>query len=249
MPDHVDTEHCLSSKGSTFGARVWLAFERTIYRHSLVGHDAFPDMSLFPWTVAIEDRWHEIREELNCLFDDEIPIPALEEITENQRQLTDDRKWKAYFFVALGRRAESNIKRCPRTWQILQNIPGLKTALFSIIEPGKELKGHRGPYNGLLRYHLAILIPEPRQGCYLTVNGITIHWTEGKSEVFDDTYWHSAANTTNHNRVVLFADFVRPLRFPFNFINEFFLRLMSLLPYIGQALGNIERFGLRDRNR
>ncbi len=243
--EKLDTQHSLSSKGSTFGSRAWLAFERAVYRHSLVGHAPFPDMALFPWTIAIESRWHEVREELDNLFKNDVAIPALEEITENQRELTNDRLWKAFFFVALGRQAQRNIERCPRTWQILQGIPGLKTALFSIIEPGKVLNGHRGPYNGLLRYHLAVLIPEPREKCSLTVDGITVHWTEGKSEIFDDTYWHFAQNKTNHRRVVLFADFARPLRFPFNYINSFFLWSMSKLPYIGQAVENIDEFDLQ----
>ena len=35
--------------------------------------------------------------------------------------------------------------------------------MFSVMEPGTHLPAHRGPYNGLLRLHLGLLIPEPRE--------------------------------------------------------------------------------------
>jgi aspartyl/asparaginyl beta-hydroxylase (cupin superfamily) len=39
----------------------------------------------------------------------------------------------------------------------------MKTAFFSILAPGKHLPAHRGPYKGVMRYHLGLLIPEPRR--------------------------------------------------------------------------------------
>ena len=35
----------------------------------------------------------------------------------------------------------------------------MKTAFFSILAPGKHLPPHRGPYKGVMRYHLGLLIP------------------------------------------------------------------------------------------
>jgi len=35
----------------------------------------------------------------------------------------------------------------------------MKTAFFSILAPGKHLPAHRGPYKGVMRYHLGLLIP------------------------------------------------------------------------------------------
>jgi aspartyl/asparaginyl beta-hydroxylase (cupin superfamily) len=49
-----------------------------------------------------------------------------------------------------------------QTWRIVQKTPGLKTAMFSIFEPGKRLPPHRGRYNGVLRLHLGLRVPEPR---------------------------------------------------------------------------------------
>lgn len=235
-------EHYTASKRPPRGAQLYAKWERIVHRHSKVGSDPFPDMAYFPWAKNVEACWSDVRRELDQLLAEDVPIPPLEEISSNQRELTNDGQWKAFFFVALGRQATRNIERCPCTWETLKKIPGLKTALFSVLEPGNVLKGHRGPYNGLLRLHLAVLIPEPREACSITVDGIKVHWTEGKTEIFDDTYWHTAVNGTEFRRVVLFADFVRPLRFPINIINRLFLFAMSKMPYIEKALDTIQNY-------
>ena len=66
----------------------------------------------------------------------------------------------------------------------------------------------------------------------------TRHWEEGKSLVFDDTYMHEAWNDTSSDRVVLFMDFVRPLRFPGSLVNWFLLNAIALSPFVLGAAGN-----------
>ena len=82
--------------------------------------------------------------------------------------------------------------------------------MFSILEPGKRLPPHRGPYNGVLRLHLGLLIPEPRERAAIRVGPEQHHWTEGRVLIFDDAYEHEAWNETEQVRVVLFVDFERP---------------------------------------
>ena len=53
-----------------------------------------------------------------------------------------------------------NCQRCPLTTQLVESIPGMKTAFFSIMLPGKYIPEHRGPYKGLLRYQLALKVPQ-----------------------------------------------------------------------------------------
>ena len=97
----------------------------------------------------------------------------------------------------------------------MQKIPGLTTVMFSIFEPGKHLPAHRGPYNGVLRLHLGMIVPEaePDQ-LAIRVKDQICHWEEGKVLIFDDAYEHEAWNHTDKTRVVLFVDFVKPTRFP-----------------------------------
>ena len=37
--------------------------------------------------------------------------------------------------------------------------------LFSILEPGKRIPLHTGPYNGVLRLHLGLVVPDPAEQC------------------------------------------------------------------------------------
>jgi aspartyl/asparaginyl beta-hydroxylase (cupin superfamily) len=105
-----------------------------------------------------------------------------------------------------------NCLRCPATAAVLRAIPGVITGFFSILGPGKRLPPHYGPYRGVLRHHLALIVPEPLEKCGIRVDDQTRHWTEGQSLVFDDTYEHEAWNDTDGERVVLFLDIKRPLR-------------------------------------
>ena len=62
---------------------------------------------------------------------------------------------------------------------------GMKTAMISILSPRKHILDHRGPYKGVLRYHLALMIPEPREACRIRVDDEFRHWDEGKSLLFE----------------------------------------------------------------
>ena len=79
--------------------------------------------------------------------------------------------------------------------------------MFSILEPGKHLPPHRGPYNGVLRLHLGLIVPEPREQLGIRVDKDVYRWKEGEAVIFDDAYEHEAWNRTPHTRVVLFVDF------------------------------------------
>src|SRR5215475_13749977 len=74
---------------------------------------------------------------------------------------------------------------CPETWRICQNIPGLITVLFSILEPGKHMPAHRGPYNGVLRLHLGLIVPEPPERLGIRVENQIYRWREGEVVIFD----------------------------------------------------------------
>lgn len=214
--------------------------ERLLGRFSAVGNDPFPDPSHFPWVSEVEDHWLGIRQELEELLHSNLPIPGFEEFSKDQLFLTSDKRWKTFFFLGYGVRFERNIARCPKTWDALQTIPGLTTAFFSILEPGKILAPHRGPYKGVLRYHLGLLIPQPREQCSITVAGETRHWSEGESLIFDDVYIHSAENKSDSQRVVLFVDFARPMKFPFRTINAFVLKLLAKSGYVQDAKKNYD---------
>jgi len=55
--------------------------------------------------------------------------------------------------------------------------------------------------------------------------------------IFDDAYEHEAWNKSDKVRVVLFVDFVKPLRFPANLLNWLILNLAVFTPYIQEGYG------------
>ena len=111
--------------------------------------------------------------------------------------------------------------------------------MFSILAPHKHLPEHRGHYKGVLRYHLALLIPEPRTACRIRVGSEVRTWEEGKSLIFDDSYPHEVWNDTDFHRVVLFVDFLRPLPFPLSLLNRLMVFRISRTAYVTDAVGKM----------
>ena len=179
-------------------------------RFSLVGDMPFFDPRQFEWVARVDAGWKSIHAELLGVLHDEAGIPSLQDIMPEQRTL-EQPAWKTFVLYLSGRRIDQNCARCPETERLLQNIPGLQTAFFSILPPGKGLPPHRGLYNGLLRYHLGLIVPAERTACRIRVKDEWRHWEEGKSLLFDDTYDHEVRNEAETVRVVLFVDFLRPL--------------------------------------
>jgi aspartyl/asparaginyl beta-hydroxylase (cupin superfamily) len=155
---------------------------------------------------------------------------------------TQDADWKIFPLIAYGIRSQPNIALCPKTWRILQCVPGLKTAMFSILEPGKPIPPHRGPYNGVLRLHLGLIVPEPRDRLGIRVGVERRHWEEGRVLIFDDAFEHEVWNEATQTRVVLFVDFAKPLRFPANVLNRLLLLLAPFSPLLREGAGNLRRW-------
>ena len=219
---------------------LWLIkrIERILIRYSLVPDTPFLAPSEFSWTPTLEADWELMRAELDRLLEAPERIPNFQDISRDQYNISRDDKWKSYFLYGYGYKMENNCKACPETTRILESIPGMFTAFFSVLAPGKHIPLHRGPYRGLLRCHLALIVPEPRQDCWIEVGGETSTWEEGRCIVFDDTYRHRVENNTGGRRVVLFIDIKRPLGFPGSLLNRVVLFLIRLSPYIQDARRN-----------
>jgi len=218
-----------------FGERALPPLESWLGRSSTVGDRPFFDNDTFPWARTLEADWRKIRAELDAVLEDQEHLPNFQDISVDQATMTTDDRWKTYFLYGYGFKSDANCARCPDTARLCAGIPGMKTAFFSILAPGKHLPAHRGPYKGVMRYHLGLLIPEPAQECAIRVDTETRHWAEGESMIFDDTYEHEAWNHTDKTRVVLFVDFVRPLRAPARWLNAAVLSAIAFSPFIGDA--------------
>jgi beta-hydroxylase len=219
--------------------------ERLNLRLSKLGTPCIYDRAAFPWAVGVEREWRLIRGELDRVLLRRAELPNVQELTPDAAALSLDTGWKIFPLVAYGIRSQPNIALCPDTWRIVRTIPGLTTAMFSILEPGKRIPPHRGPYNGVLRLHLGLIVPEPRERTALRVGAERRHWEEGRALIFDDAYEHEAWNETDAVRVVLFVDFARPLRFPASLLNRLLLGLAVFTPFVREGGDNLRRWERR----
>jgi aspartyl/asparaginyl beta-hydroxylase (cupin superfamily) len=231
------------------GERILAPIERFIGRRSLVGDAQFFPLERFPWVAHIEQNWEVIREELQRVLEDREALPNFQDISRDQIEITDDDRWKTFFLYGYGFEAKLGVEMCPRTAALMREIPGMTTAMFSILSPRKHILDHRGPYKGVLRYHLGLVVPREAEACRIRVGEEIRHWEAGRSVVFDDTFNHEVWNDTDETRVVLFVDVLRPLPFPESKINELIVKAIGISPFIRDAKRNQEAWEARYRER
>ena len=163
-----------------------------------------------PALQVLDDNWEVIRDEA-------LKMAELRRIKAAERH--DDigfnsffkNGWKRFYLKWYDARHPSAAELCPRTVGILKGLPTIKAAMFAELPPGSKLNRHRDPFSGSLRYHLGLATPND-DGCHIIVDGETYSWRDGESVVFDETYVHEAHNKTDANRIILFCDVERPLK-------------------------------------
>jgi aspartyl/asparaginyl beta-hydroxylase (cupin superfamily) len=222
------------------GFRMLKAVERLITRYSEVDDKTFFEVEDFPWVRNLETNWSAIRAELDELLKQPEALPNFQDVSKDQYVLSKDDKWKTFFLFGFGFKQQSNCLKCPETTKMMEQIPGMKSAMFSILAPGKHIKAHRGPYKGVLRCHLGLIVPEPKDAIRIRVGTDIRLWEEGKCMIFDDTFEHEVWHEGTSDRVVLFIDFVRPLRQPAKAINNAIIKLIAWSPFVQDARKNLD---------
>jgi aspartyl/asparaginyl beta-hydroxylase (cupin superfamily) len=225
---------------AVFSFIAWM--ERRVRTSSRVGATPFFEDSQFPWIAAFKSEWREVLAEADAVLQQRSRLPAFQDISSDVGYITDDDQWKMFMLLGYGIRSEKNLQRCPAVARSLQKIPGVRTAFFSILEPGKRLPPHRGPYNGVLRLHLGLIIPEPSEQCWLRVASEHRHWQPGEVLIFDDALEHEVHNDTDGIRVILFVDFLRPCRWPINWLNRLVVFAARFSPLVQNVRRNQERW-------
>ena len=120
--------------------------------------------------------------------------------------------WKRFYLKWYNASHPSAAELCPQTYALLQSIPSVKAAMFAELPPGGKLNPHRDPFAGSLRYHLGLATPNDDR-CFIDVDGERHSWRDGQGVMFDETYIHWAINGSESDRIILFCDVERPMRF------------------------------------
>jgi aspartyl/asparaginyl beta-hydroxylase (cupin superfamily) len=237
-PDLHSRAHTLGPRRSLLGRaslRLQQALEAAVVRASVLPDTAVYNPADFPWTAELQAGWRAIRAELDQVLVHREQMPSFHEIIKEVGTITTDDSWKTFFLLGAGMDCSENARRCPETMRLLRRIPGASTAFFSILSPGKHIPAHRGAYNGVLRFHLGLQVPEPRERCRIRIGNQFCSWNEGEALIFDDSFNHEVWNDTDGWRVVLFVDFPRPLRQPWHWLNRSLIGLGALAPFLREA--------------
>ncbi len=224
------------------GLRILPAFDRLLMRSTAIEeHQVFPN-ALFDWTPYLEANTPAIRAEAQSLLGDAMSIPSIREISPDHDKIALDGKWRSFFLHAYGVKIKANCARCPETARILQNIPGLLSAFYSVMLAGAHVPRHTGPTKAILTGHLGLIIPSRRENCHMEVGDHNIVWEKGRLVVFDDMYPHEVWNDTDEDRVILLLHVKRPLRFPGSMLRDLFFAILRVSPFVRDGLRNLERW-------
>ena len=144
----------------------------------------------------LEANWQVIHRELTALSKDNL-MPWIEKEFYNYG-------WDVFGLYVTEKKLEENCRLCPETTRLIESIPGMTSAGFSILQPGAHILPHVGYSSDVLRCHLGLSVPED---CALRVGTETRGWADGKCMVFDDTVEHEAWNRGGRQRAILLIDF------------------------------------------
>ena len=125
----------------------------------------------------------------------------------------------------MGVKPEAFCGRCPKTMALLEGIPGLFEAFFSILQGGNRSPTTKGRI-GATRYHLGLVVPQANPPSIRLKDQIYT-WKEGESVLFDDSWDHEVYNQCDADRVVLIVDIRRPMPQPFDGVNRLVQRVMK----------------------
>jgi beta-hydroxylase len=168
----------------------------------------------YPQLNVLKENWKGIRDEFQLSRHIEKPIRGDRYFSEN---LIETDKWKRVYLKWYAK-PWSHTDKFPFTTNLLKSMPGLRSAMFSIMDPGTIVKPHHGLNPANLRVHLGLITPDSDE-CFIIVEGKKYTWTDGELLVFDDTYLHEVQNNTDQERVILFLDIERDDRLITKFSN------------------------------
>ena len=231
--------------GVRLGKIFLRAADRFLVRHSLAPTTPFLPARGFPQVPVLEAGWQVIRTELDRVLERPEDIPAFHEMSPDQVRISYGDNWKTFVFYVLGKRIDENCRACPRTAEILDNLPNLQNAWFSILAPGYHIPPHRGPTKAVVRCHLGLRIPAAAERCWIRVGGETRNWEAGRCLCFDDTFEHEVHNATEQPRAVLFLDLDRPLDRLAGPCRDALLSLLRASAYVKKPLANLQRWNNR----
>ena len=202
----------------------------------------------FPEHALFETHWREIRGECLRLMQEIEAIPRFHELMQEQANLSQHggKYWRMFVLRAYGVDNAANQARCPATAFLLRDRPHILSATLSFLEAHKHIPPHRGPFRGILRFHLGVVIAKKADGSSgsrLLIDGKLYPLEEGSTLLWDDTFEHAAWNDADSIRAALLLDVERPgMPWPLAVFNRLVLKAVGLMIRIrGQRGWSMDR--------
>jgi aspartyl/asparaginyl beta-hydroxylase (cupin superfamily) len=191
----------------------------------------------FPESRILENNWKKIKTELLNAIDSKLDAPRFHQVDKANHKISFDNgpAWRTIVLKAYDGWFAENCERFPETYKLLQMVPSVSTAMFSILEPHTCIPAHTGKLSGVLRYHLALQVPATGE-CYIEVNKEKYYWKPGEGILFNDTYLHAVVNNSDEYRVVLFIDVKRKSSKLIRIIHDGLMQLIVVSPVFKKAL-------------
>jgi len=215
---------------------------RLIARSSRVPDVPVFEAGQFAWTQQLEDNWEIIRAEAEAALADLESVPPLATISPDHRRIAPAGRWRSFFLYGYRYRDETNCRLCPRTAKLVEQVPGLNSAFFSILVPGTHLPAHTGVSKAFLTCHLGLQVPRESEKCRMRVVDRWLEWEEGKCLVFDDVFNHEVRNDSDEVRIVLLVQFKRPVGIIGAIMGGIFLEGVRRSRFVQDARHGIDRW-------
>ncbi len=194
-------------------------------RKSIINLEDFKDLD------PLKNNWRTIKEEViglhNEQYFEQTKKPDSKACYDIGFRTFFKYGWSKFYLKWYGYTHDSAKKLCPKTLEILEKIPSINGAMFSVLPAGSKLTRHLDPVACSLRYHLGLVTPNS-DDCFINVDGSNYSWRDGEGFLFDETYVHYARNDTKDLRLILMCDVDRPTNWFGRIINSIIKILMRL---------------------
>ena len=186
---------------------------RRVYERRIDAPAILDTASEFPNAAKFTGAWRDIRDEaLGVRLG---KVPRFHDIMPEQADISanDGRDWRMFVLKAYDMAVPENLARMPVLSRLLAECPEVKSAAISFLAPRKHIPSHRGPFRGIMRFHLGLVIPRQADGRPATIMMIDHQEkriTDGEGMLWDDTYPHEVMNNADEARIALLLDVWRP---------------------------------------
>ena len=185
-------------------SKKWYSFSQSLEYNGT--EPAFFDIDHKPWAKILKENHKIILSEIHQLIEskNEGIIPYF-----NKTLASKANDWTILPLYVWGKKNIVNTGNCPATTKIIENINGMTSCSFSILNPRTIIKPHHGDSNVMYRCHLTLSSSAGLPDLGMRVNDKYIEWKNGEIFAFCDAYEHEVWNKTNSTRLVLIIDVLR----------------------------------------